>query len=201
MEKIKIAILENNIKNDRNIEFRNCIFSLSEDEIDESSLQIIIQIYKASKLSEIRNKCLNLLYNKKYEQLLDFFKEVFVKERYLDMRLKAIRGLAQFETEIEVMKYMKKFNSILEKRPINTPYNYQEYELLKGKNALPFLVRKYNYDCFKESLDIVNRNYDKMPDAFKGHFTVNEEGEVVLLKSPEESKRILSSFWENKTRQ
>ncbi len=192
--------LINNMNNQDSIEFREYLFSLKEKDIDEASSQIIIQVYKTSKSSEIKNKCLKLLYNKQFESLKDFFKEVIPKLNYLDMKLKAVRGLAQFENEKEIANYMKKINATLEKRPINTPYNYQEYELLKGKNLLPFLVQKYGYECFKESLNIVNQNYDKMPDAFKGHFTVDEEGEIVMLRTQEESTKILNSFWTNKSK-
>jgi hypothetical protein len=37
-----------------------------------------------------------------------------------------------------------------------------------------------------------------MPDAFKGHFTTDENGEIVLLKKPDETKRVIEIFFQNK---
>ncbi len=35
-----------------------------------------------------------------------------------------------------------------------------------------------------------------MPNAFKGHFTTDEKGEIVLLRKPEESRAMMEEFWE-----
>ena len=53
----------------------------------------------------------------------EFFLAVFKKERYLDMRLTAIRGYAVFATEKEIEPLMKKMTELLRKRPQTTPYN------------------------------------------------------------------------------
>jgi hypothetical protein len=113
------------------------------------------------------------------------------------MKIYALRGLSNFIGEKEIAKLLEKFNLTLAKRQETTPYNYQEYELLKGKNALPFLVEKYGYSCFKETLEQVNKQYDAMPEAFKGHFTTDENGESVMLRKPEEIKTIMDKFWED----
>ncbi|GIP19734.1 hypothetical protein J22TS3_00090 [Paenibacillus sp. J22TS3] len=52
--------------------------------------------------------------------LKEFFLKAFKKERYLDMRLTAIRGYAKYATEKEVEKLMSKFTEILMKRPEST---------------------------------------------------------------------------------
>ncbi|QIH37001.1 hypothetical protein G6053_07720 [Sphingobacterium sp. DR205] len=62
---------------------------------------------------------------------------------------------------------------------------------------MPFLVEKFGYSCFKETLEQVNKQYDAMPDAFKGHFTTDENGESVMLRKPEETKIMMDKFWEN----
>lgn len=58
-----------------------------------------------------------------------FFLKAYKKERYLDMRLTAIRGYAAFASEEEVAVLMSKMLEILKKHPESTPYNYQEYEI------------------------------------------------------------------------
>ncbi|MBF4484116.1 hypothetical protein GIY83_12720 [Flavobacterium sp. SLB02] len=60
---------------------------------------------------------------------------------------------------------------------------------------MTYLVEKYNYNCFKETLNQVNKQYNGMPDAFKGHFTIDEKGQVVSLRSPEESSKMIKDFF------
>ena len=180
----------------RDIKFRDALFSLRENDINEQSAIYIEKIYKDTKLPEIRNKCIKLLYNKHYAFLENFFLFAYKKERYLDMKIIALRGLAQFLSEESICLLIQKFNETLVKRPEKTPYNYQEYELLKGKHALPYLIDRYGYKCLKETLKITNKNYDRMPDAFKGHWTTDENGEITWLRSPEESSGMMSDFFE-----
>lgn len=111
------------------------------------------------------------------------------------MKIYALRGLSQFISEKDTEKLLQKFNLTLLKRQETTPYNYQEYELLRGQNSLPYLVEKYNYNCFKETLNQVNEQYNAMPDAFKEHFTIDKNGEFVSLRSPEESSKIIKDFF------
>lgn len=68
----------------------------------------------------------------------EFFANAYKKERHLDMKIYALRGLSNFMEEKKIAKLLDKFNQTLAKRQDTTPYNYQEYELLRGKNALPF---------------------------------------------------------------
>lgn len=139
----------------------------------------------------IRNTILKALVFCEDINLIDFFFKAFKKERYLDMRLTAIRGYAKYATENEVEKLMSKFTEILMKRPESTPYNYQEYELLRSAFGLPYLVDTYGYDCFIQAYEQEEKQYHAMPDAFKGHFTLNERGDIVQLRSLAETKRML----------
>jgi hypothetical protein len=168
---------------------------LSEAQIDQSSAKEVVTLYCSSKDQYIRGLCLKLLYSKEYVFLEQFFASAFKRERYLDTKLYCVRGLAQFWSESRLVPLLKKLNDALILRAKTTPFNYQEYEILLGKNALPFLVSRYGYDSFKETLSIVKANYDDMPDAFKGHFTIDEHGKPVLFKTPEESKKCLADFW------
>lgn len=190
-------ILANEKINERHVDFRNALFGLNKNVISIDNLEFLTNIYNSTKQLDIRNKILKLLYDFDFEILKEFFLNVYKKERYLDMKIYALRGLSNFLSEKKIAKLLEKFNQTLAKRQETTPYNYQEYEFLRGKNALPFLVEKYGYNCFKETLEQVNRQYKAMPAAFKGHFTTDEKGECVMLKKPEEIKVIMDEFWEN----
>ena len=185
--------------NDRNADFRNVLFSLDKKLINENNVSHLIRIYTNTKHIELRNRILKLLYDFDFPELNEFFNLAYKKERYLDMKLYGLRGLSQFITENEIGKILQKFNLTLAKRQKSTPYNYQEYELLRGKHALPFLVEKYGYPCFIKTLEQVNNQYEQMPEAFKGHFTTDENGEIVTLISSEKSKKMMSDFF-NKLR-
>lgn len=186
--------------NDRNIKFRNALFDLIESNVTEDNSRYLIDVYSTSKLPEIREKVVRLLYNKTFPHLKDFFMAAYKKERYLHAKLLCLRGFAQFVPEEEVDKIMVKFNETLAKRPLTTPYNYVEYSYLKGKNALPYLVSKYHYACFKNALELVDKQYNDMPSAFKGHFTTDELGDVVSLRSPQEASKLMSVFFEQQRR-
>ncbi|WP_311080805.1 hypothetical protein [Paenibacillus polymyxa] len=74
---------------------------------------------------------------------------------------------------------MDHFLKILIKRPETTPYNYQEYEFLRSAFGLPLLIKKYGYPCLKKALQQVEEQYQNMPEAFRGHFTFDENGKAV----------------------
>ncbi|WP_428228816.1 hypothetical protein [Flavobacterium sp.] len=190
-----LSILTDEKIKDSNKDFRNALFSLDKNSIDKNNFVHLTRIYSVTKQLDLRNKILRLLYNFDFPQLKDFFDNAYKKERYLDMKIYALRGLSQFVSEKEIEKLLQKFNLTLQKRQESTPYNYQEYELLRGQNALPYLVEKYNYNCFKETLNQVNDQYNTMPEAFKGHFTIDENGEFVSLRNPGESSTMIKDFF------
>ncbi|WP_228520366.1 MULTISPECIES: hypothetical protein [unclassified Flavobacterium] len=194
MSKFPEILTDEKIK-DSNKDFRSALFSLDKNIIDKDNFVHLARIYSTTKQLDIRNKVLRLLYDFDFPQLKDFFDSAYKKERYLDMKIYALRGLSQFISEKDIEKLLHKFNLTLLKRQETTPYNYQEYELLKGQNSLTYLVEKYNYNCFKETLNQVNKQYNGMPDAFKGHFTIDEKGQVVSLRSPEESSKMIKDFF------
>lgn len=189
-------ILRNEKINERHIDFRNALFSLDKKVINSDNFHYLTTIYNSTKQLDIRNKILKLLYDFDFAELRDFFMNAYKKERYLDMKVHALRGLSNFISENDIAKLLIKFNQTLAKRQETTPYNYQEYELLMGKNAFPYLTEKFGYNCFKETLEQVNRQYSIMPDAFKGHFTTDENGEIISLRKAEEVKNIIDKFWD-----
>ena len=192
------AILTDERIKDSNKDFRNALFSLDKNTIDKDNFLHLTRIYSATKQLDIRNKILRLLYDFEFPELKEFFNTAYEKERYLDMKIYSLRGLSIFVEEKEIEKLLQKFNQTLSKRQETTPYNYQEYELLRGQNSLPYLAKKYNYNCFNTTLDQVNAQYNAMPDAFKGHFTIDENGEFVSLRDSEESSRMIKDFFNKK---
>lgn len=160
---------------------------------DEAAL--IEELYFKLKNIALRNQILYGLIRCKELELKDFFQKAYKKERYLDMRLLAIHGLAHYASEEEIDKVMDHFLKILIKRPETTPYNYQEYEFLRSAFGLPLLVKKYGYLCFEKVLQQVEKQYQDMPEAFKGHFTFDEDGKAVQLRLPGETKKMIDRFF------
>lgn len=177
-------------------DFKTALFDLNAKDITSKDLEHLIRIYTTTKEISYRNRILKLLYDHNDPELYSFFEKAYKKERYHDMKVYALRGLAQFAEEKELVKLIDKLKISLAKTEKTTPYNYQEYELLRGKNALPFLIEKYNYVSFKVLLAQVNEQYEKMPDAFKGHITTDEFGEIVLLRTPGESSKMIRAFFD-----
>lgn len=177
--------------------FIDVLFSLNKKSINETNFSYLIKIYISTKQLNIRNQILKLLYDFDFIELKDFFYEAYKKERYLDMKINALRGLIKFISEKEVENILQKFNAALEKRQENTPYNYQEYELLRGKNSVPYLIKKYKYNCLQKTLDQIDEQYEAMPEAFKNHFTTDENGEYIFLKSPSETTRLIRAFFDS----
>jgi hypothetical protein len=124
----------------------------------------------------------------------DFFLKAYKKERYLDMRLTAIRGYAAFASEEEVAVLMRRMLEILKKIPEKTPYNYQEYEILRSAFLMPYLLGKYPYDCFKEFNEQLEKQYNAMPEVFKGIFTCNDKGEHIQLIPPAVVRKQIENF-------
>ncbi|MDN3693683.1 hypothetical protein QWZ06_15975 [Chryseobacterium tructae] len=180
----------------RHPDFKKALFDLNAKDITAKDLGFLIHIYTTTKEISYRNRILKLLYNHKDPELQLFFEKAYKKERYHDMKVYALRGLAQFAEEKEIIMRIDKLKISLAKTETTTPYNYQEYELLRGKNALPFLVEKYNYVSFKEFLAQVNEQYERMPDAFKGHITTDEHGEIVPLRASSESTKMIRDFFD-----
>lgn len=128
------------------------------------------------------------------EQGKDFFLKAYKKERYLDMRLTAIRGYAAFASEEEVAVLMNKMLEILKKRSETTPYNYEEYEILRSDFLMPYLLEKYSYDCFKNFNEQLEKQYNAMPEVFKGIFTCNDKGEHIQLIPPAIVRKQMEGF-------
>lgn len=174
---------------------RDALFALKPAQVDERAAGYLVALYTGSKQLDVRRQVLRLLYDCDFQALDEFFTQAYRKERYLDMKVYALRGLARRSEEKQLQRLLEGFRQTLAKRQQSTPYNYQEYELLRGRNALPYLVERYGYACLRDTLEQVNRQYDAMPEAFKGHFTVDDDGTVVTLREPGASSALIRQFF------
>ncbi len=125
----------------------------------------------------------------------DFFLKVFKKERYLDIKLRAVRGYAAYATEDEVSILMDKLLELLKKRPDKTPCNYTEYEPMRSVFLMPYLLEHYDYACFRLFNLQLEKQYADMPDCFKDIFTLDEFGNVFTIRDKEEVEQSWRSFW------
>ena len=157
----------------------------------EGLMESYFQEKEVSKRSEILTQLLlDMPVNAK-----DFFLKVFQKGRYLDMKLSAVRGYAVFATEDEVSALMNKLLELLKKRPEKTPYNYTEYEPMRSVFLMPYLLEHYGYECFRVFNNQLEKQYDDMPNCFKGIFTLDEFGNVRSLRNKEEVEKSWREFW------
>ncbi|TWE07169.1 hypothetical protein FB481_104255 [Pseudomonas sp. AG1028] len=177
---------------------RDALFALESTQIDEQGAVYLVALYTSSKQLDVRKQILKLLYDFDLQALDGFFALAYRKERYLDMKIYALRGLAQRSEEKQLQQLLEGFRQTLAKRQHSTPYNYQEYELLRGRNALPYLVERYGYACLRDTLEQVNQQYEAMPEAFKGHFTVDENGTLITLREPGASSAMIRQFFASK---
>ncbi|MGZ7444808.1 hypothetical protein [Paenibacillus sp. TH7-28] len=180
---------------ENNAKFISAISDIAYEFLTTDEAVLIEQLYFKLKNIALRNQILYGLIRCKELELKDFFQQAYKKERYLDMKLLAIHGLAYYASEEEIDKVMDHFLKILIKRPETTPYNYQEYEFLRSAFGLPRLIKKYGYPCFEQALQQVEKQYHDMPEAFQGHFTFDEDGKAVQLRSPRETKQMIERFF------
>ena len=141
-----------------------------------------IEDYKSIKDILKRNAVLKEAVSNPTEYGKEFFLAAFKKERYLDMKLTAVRGYAEYASEEDVGVLMTKMLELLIKRGQTTPNDYQEYEPMRSPFLMPYLLNKYNYQCFKVFAEQLDKQYAAMDDEWKGIFTLDECGELVQLR-------------------
>ena len=90
---------------------------------------------------------------------------------------------------------MRKLLELLKKIPEHTPYDYEEYEIMRSKFLMPYLIEKYNYQCFKEFNNQLEKQYNDMPDVFKNMFSYDEFGNSYTIRDPKEVHESWNKFW------
>ena len=128
----------------------------------------------------------------------EFFDKAYKKERKPEEKLTALRGLAYYASEQEVEPYADKLREAVMKISQSTPYAYNLYEDMRAGYLLPYLVKTYNYRCFIELGDQVEKQYEAMPDVFKNIYSFDENGEFFQIRDPGEVNRSISEFFERK---
>lgn len=161
----------------------------------ENQIDQLMETYFQSKDVKERNDILKHLLCNMPVDAKDFFLKAFKKERYLDMKLSAVRGYAAYATEDEVCKLMNKMLEILQKVPQKTPYAYQEYECMRSVFLMPYLMEKYDYECFRIFNEQLEKQYDAMPDCFKNIFSLDEKGNSYNIRDPKEVSQSWKEFW------
>ncbi len=177
--------------------FQSVLETCHEENLTEQDIEFLIELYNKTKELYVRNTILKILVWYEQCNLKDFFLQAFSKERYLDMRLWAIRGYTNYAQEKDVEKVILKFQVTLMKRMQSTPYNYQEYEQIRSVFGLPYLIKRFGYDCFIKAYEQEEIQYNAMPDAFKGYFTLDDKGNHVSLKAREEIDELQNNFFKN----
>lgn len=124
----------------------------------------------------------------------EFFFKSFKKERYLDMKLMAVRGYAAYACETEVAILMKKMLELLKKIPQHTPYDYQEYECMRSVFLMPYLLEHYDYECFRVFNMQLEKQYNDMPDCFKDVFSLDEFGNIYKIRDSAEVSQSWKEF-------
>ncbi len=160
----------------------------------EKNTNELMEEYFQTKDLYIRWQILKKLVLNLPEDAKDFFVKVFKQTRSLDRKLLAVRGYSAYATEEEVEVLMAKMLEILKKRPKHTPYNYQEYECMRSVFLMPYLINKYNYECFHVFFKQLEKQYNEMPDCYKNIFSLDEEGNMYNIREPEEVSKSWDEF-------
>ena len=142
-----------------------------------------------------RNNILKYLVLNLPDDAKEFFFKAFKRERYLDMKLTAVRGYSAYATEDEVNVLMKKMLELLKRIPQHTPYDYQEYESMRSVFLMPYLIKKYDYECFHVFNEQLESQYNAMPDCFKNIYSLDEKGELYSIRDPAEVSKSWKEFW------
>ena len=161
----------------------------------EKQHESLAELYFQEKDISKRNKILKQLLCHLPDDAKEFFLKAFKKERYLDMKLSAIRGYAAYASEEEVSVLMDKLLELLKKIPDKTPYDYAEYEPMRSAFLMPYLLEHYNYVCFRLFNEQLEKQYNDMPECFKNIFTLDEEGNIRELRDKEEVQQSWKAFW------
>ena len=157
--------------------------------------EYLMEVYFQEKEIPKRNEILRKLLLDMPVNAKDFFLKAFKKERYLDIKLMAVRGYAVYATEEEVSAVMNKLLELLKKCPEKTPYNYTEYEPMRSVFLMPYLLENYNYPCFQLFNAQLEKQYNDMPDCFKNIFTLDELGNLRTIRSREDVEKSWQQFF------
>ena len=109
------------------------------------------------------------------------------------LKLFFIRAYSIFAMEEELIPIMHKFESSLQKM-----HDYEDYEQILSPAGLPYLCKRYGYDCFSHALSVAEREYLNIDPLLRGFFTLNEDGDFIDLLSPQQCHERTEAFLKKK---
>lgn len=122
--------------------------------------------------------------------LKDYLYRHISKCRRLWLKLFYIRAYSIFASEAELIPIMQRFENSLRKI-----HDYQDYEQILSKAGLPYLCKRYGYECFINALMTAKEEYTKIDPLLRGFFTLDEEGNLIeLLTNKQIQKRFDKLF-------
>ena len=158
----------------------------------------LIELYFSEKDVTKRHHLLKAIMFKCDLASKEFFEKAFMKERKLEEKMMSLRGYSFYASEQEVKTYANKLREAVMKVPKTTPYAYNLYEDMRAAYLLPYLVKTYNYQCFIDLYEQVEKQYEAMPDVFKNIYSYDENGELYEIRDPEEVNKSWEDFWKHK---
>lgn len=157
-------------------EMRDVMEALLDAPLQLVDVDALTALYAQTKELPLRFWILRILYV--YQTMPDlqaFFALAFKRERYLDMRMAAVRGYCLYAVEGEVLPLVDKVRVSLEKSSQRSPYDYHTLGLLRAQWCLPFLMQRYHYNCFARLFDLVETSYNAMPELYKRRCVSSDE--------------------------
>ncbi len=121
--------------------------------------------------------------------LKDYLHTHIKRSRRLWLKMFFIRAFVPFAEERECIPLMKSFSDSLIKI-----HDYQDYDQILSAAGLPYLVKRYGYACFRDTLELAKIEYEKIDPLLRGHFTLDEDGELINLLSHAESKKRMDLY-------
>ncbi len=172
---------------DMHPKYKNALDSLMTIELSQKHIDFLCEIIISKKhFWEFRFEHLRilLLNNSAHRfDLKNFFFDNYKHSRQLVMKLFFIRGYAIYATEEDLNQIMNNYCRLL----LNN-HDYINYEYILSTGGLPYLVEKYKYECFKNTLKAAHNEYLKISPLLRGYFTLNSKLELIEILSKEAIK-------------
>jgi len=125
--------------------------------------------------------------------LKDYLRSHIAKCRCLWLKLFFIRTYSIFATEPEIVPIMQKFETSIQK-----VHDYQDYEQILSEAGLPYLCKRYGYECFSHALSVAEKEYLNIDPLLRGFFTLDADGNMVEILTQQQCNQRLNAFLKKK---
>lgn len=166
--------------------FRNVMLQIRFRTLSHDEIEKLKTIYHEYNDQYCRNQILIAFIFQSDESLKGFFRKAFYTEKQLSYKLIAIRGYAQYVTEDEIIPLMEHFVKKFDDMGELSPYDYEQFEVMRSEFCMPYLVSQYGYDCFLNVQKTIDAHYAQMPEAYKGLFMQDQFGQYLPLLTDQE---------------